>query len=50
MERVLDLHEGEEWSPDFQEINRLLIEEKAARHENDHNALAEICSKIVQYF
>ena len=35
------------WTPFLDEVNDLMVEEKAARHENDHIKLAEICVRIV---
>lgn len=46
-QRLLELGADEMWTDFHDKINDLLIEEKKARHENDHNKLAEICIKIV---
>ena len=35
------------WTPFLDEVNDLMVEEKAARHENDHIKLAEICVRVV---
>jgi len=35
------------WTPFLEEVNDLMIEEKTARHENDHVKNAEICVRIV---
>ena len=42
-QRILELAEGETWTLFFEKINDMLIEEKKARHEADHNRLAELC-------
>lgn len=46
-QRLIDIGEEEMWTPFLDEVNNLLIEEKQARHENDHIKLAEICTRIV---
>ena len=35
------------WTPFLDEVNNLLIEEKAIRHENDHIKQSDICIRIV---
>lgn len=35
------------WTPFLEEINDLMLEEKQARHDNDHVKVAEICLRIV---
>ena len=47
MERLIELKEGEDWTPFLQEANRLFIEEKKARHDNDNNELVRLCKQIV---
>ena len=37
------------WTPFLEEINDLMLEEKQARHDNDHVKVAEICLRIVSY-
>ena len=44
---MIDIGVEEMWTPFLEEVNNLLIEEKQARHENDHIKLAEICTRIV---
>ena len=44
---MFDIPAEEMWTPFLEEANDLMIEEKAARHENDHNKIAEICLRIV---
>jgi len=36
------------WTDFLEQINDLMIEEKAARQVGDHQKLAEICTRIVQ--
>jgi hypothetical protein len=36
------------WTDFLEQINDLMIEEKAARQASDHNKLAEICTRIIQ--
>lgn len=36
------------WTDFLEQVNDLMIEEKAARQASDHNKLAEICTRIVQ--
>jgi len=47
-QRILELAEGEVWTPFFEKINDMLIVEKKARHDNDHSKSAEICIEILQ--
>ena len=47
---MIDVGPEEMWTPFLDEVNNLLHEEKAARHENDHVKLAEICTRIVSLF
>jgi hypothetical protein len=44
---MFDLGEGEMWTPFLEEVNDLMLEEKQARHENDHIKASEICLRIV---
>ena len=46
-QRMFEIGHEEMWTPFLEEANDLMIEEKAARHENDHIKLAEICCRIV---
>ena len=47
VEKMIDVSEGEPWTPYLQRMNQLFIEEKQARHENDHAKLIQICCAIV---
>ena len=44
---MFDIGPEEMWTPFLEEVNDLMLEEKAARHENDHNKIAQICTRIV---
>ena len=46
-QRMFEIGADEMWTPFLDEVNELMVEEKAARHENDHIKLAEICVRIV---
>ena len=46
-QRQFDIGAEEMWSPFLEEVNDLMIEEKQARHENDHVKVSEICLRIV---
>ncbi len=46
-QRMFDIGAEEMWTPFLEEVNDLMVEEKAARHENDHIKNAEICVRIV---
>ena len=46
-QRMIELAEGEMWTPFLEEINTLLNDEKQYRHENDHVKQAEVCVRIV---
>lgn len=46
-QRMFDIGTDEMWTPFLEEVNDLMIEEKAARHESDHVKNAEICVRIV---
>lgn len=46
-QRMFEIGHEEMWTPFLEEVNDLMIEEKQARHENDHNKLSEICVRIV---
>jgi 26S proteasome regulatory subunit N5 len=48
MDRLIEIGEEEMWTDFLEEVNKLLHEEKAARHENDAVKLSEICCRIVQ--
>ena len=48
-EKMIDITEGEPWTPYLQRVNQLFIEEKQARHDGDNAKLVQICSEIVSY-
>ena len=49
MDRLIEIGEEEMWSDFLEEVNKLLHDEKAARHENDAVKLSEICKRIVSF-
>ena len=49
MDRLIEIGEEDMWSDFLEDVNKLLHEEKAARHENDAVKLSEICCRIVSY-
>ena len=46
---MIDIGPDEMWTDFLEEINELMIEEKAARQVSDHIKLAEICTRIVSF-
>jgi hypothetical protein len=46
-QRLIDIGPDEMWTDFLEEINDLMIEEKAARQVSDHVKLAEICTRII---
>lgn len=46
-QRILELSEGETWTPLHESVNDLLHEEKKFRQENDANKSADVCKQIV---
>ena len=44
---MIEIGEEEMWTPFLEDVNNLLIEEKQARHENEHTKLSDICTRIV---
>lgn len=48
-QRLIDIGPDEMWTDFLEEINELMIEEKAARQVSDHIKLAEICTRIVSF-
>ena len=42
MDRLIEIGEDEMWTDFLEEINKLLHEEKVARHENDAVKLSQI--------
>lgn len=47
-QRLVEIPAEEMWTDFLEQINDLMIEEKAARQVGDHQKLAEICVRIVQ--
>lgn len=47
VERMIDIPEGEQWTPYLQRINQLFLEEKQARHEANIEKLVKICCEVV---
>lgn len=50
MDRLIDIDKEEMWTDFLEEVNKLLHEEKVARHENDAVKVSEICQRIVNLF
>ena len=46
-QRLVEVGPDEMWTDFLEQINDLMLEEKAARQVSDHNKLAEICTRIV---
>ena len=46
---MIDIEEGESWTPYLQQINKLFIDEKQARHDGDNPKLIQICIEIVSF-
>ncbi len=44
---MFEIGPEEMWTAFLEEVNDLMIEEKQARHENDHVKNSEICLRIV---
>lgn len=47
-QRIVEIGSDEIWTDFLEQINDLMIEEKAARQISDHIKLAEICTRIIQ--
>ena len=47
-QRLVEIGSDEIWTDFLEQINDLMIEEKAARQVSDHVKLAEICTRIIQ--
>jgi len=47
VEKMIDIAEGESWTPYLQRVNQLFVDEKQARHEGDNVKLIKICCEIV---
>ena len=43
MDRLIEIGDEEMWTDFLEEVNKLLHEEKEARHENGATKLSEIC-------
>lgn len=48
--RFVEIGPDEMWTDFLEQVNELMIEEKAARQVSDHNKLAEICTRIVSIY
>lgn len=46
-QRMFEIGADEMWTAFLEEVNDLMVEEKQARHENDHVKNSEICLRIV---
>lgn len=46
-QRLIEIAPDEMWTDFLEQINDLMIEEKAARQASDHVKLAEICTRVV---
>ena len=46
-QRMFEIGPDEMWTAFLEEVNDLMVEEKQARHENDHVKNSEICLRIV---
>ena len=44
---MFEIPATEQWTPFLEEVNDLMLEEKQARHDNDHVKVSEICLRIV---
>ena len=44
---MFEIGPEEMWTAFLEEVNDLMVEEKQARHENDHVKNSEICLRIV---
>ena len=49
-QRLVETKPDEIWTDFLEQVNDLMLEEKAARQASDHNKLAEICTRIVSKF
>lgn len=48
-QRLVETAPDEMWTDFLEQVNDLMIEEKAARQISDHVKLAEICTRIVSF-
>ena len=48
-QRMFEIGPEEMWTAFLEEVNDLMIEEKQARHENDHVKVSEICLRVVSF-
>ena len=46
-QRLVEVSPDEMWTDFLEQVNELMLEEKAARQVSDHIKLAEICVRIV---
>ena len=44
---MFEIPANEPWTPFLEEVNDLMLEEKQARHDNDHVKVSEISLRIV---
>lgn len=49
MDRLIDIADDEMWTDFLEEANKLLHEEKVARHQNDATKSSEILQRIVSF-
>ena len=47
VQRLIEIGPDQEWTPFYDKINQLMLEEKKCRQDNDSILGAEICVKIV---
>lgn len=47
-ERLIEPYDEEMWTPFLEEVNSLMLEEKAARHENNATKGSELTKRIIQ--
>jgi 26S proteasome regulatory subunit N5 len=45
---MFEIPANEAWTPFLEEVNDLMLEEKQARHDNDHVKVSEICLRILR--
>ena len=49
-QRLVEIGPDEMWTDFLEQVNDLMLEEKAARQISDHIKLAEICTRIVSVY
>ena len=47
--RLIQIGEGDMWTPFLEKINQIMLQEKKARQESDHVKGAELCCSIVSH-